>query len=101
MFTIFTKVKFVFFPPKGVESKPVVTLVKGFTEVPNWVKADALFKLGVQAGEISVMSSKEKVLRTEAALANNEEPIPPPVEPSDDAETPKPAAKKIVKKPAK
>jgi len=96
---IFTKSRYVFLPPAGVNDKAVHTPLKFFVDVPDWVKKDNLFQLGVKAGDIEVINSREKQLKVEAEATV--QPVSPfaSVPPFDAAEYIEPkAVPKVVTK---
>lgn len=67
---IFTKSRYVFFAPKGIDEKEVHTPLKGFVDVPEWVADNVMFKRGVGAGDIEVINSREKQIKAEHAAAD-------------------------------
>lgn len=67
---IFTKSRYVFFPPKGIEVKEVHTPLKGFADVPDWVADDVMFRRAVEVGDIEVINSREKQLKAENEAAD-------------------------------
>lgn len=62
---IFTKVRYVFFPPKGVEGQEVEAAYMGFSDVPDWVKDNKQFKRGIADGTIEIINTREQQLRAE------------------------------------